>query len=97
MHHLWRRLEPASQEEVFLFLGQYHRLLDNTLRNLEGNQVDCLQHFSDKDLANALDTGHGVGSPLPLTAQVMEMLQTLRADGCGADDHSALAKFYAKL
>src|SRR6185369_6728464 len=25
-----------------------------------------------KDLANALDTGHGVGSPLPLTAQIME-------------------------
>jgi 2-hydroxy-3-oxopropionate reductase len=50
-----------------------------------------------KDLNNALDTGHGVGSPLPLTAMVMEMMQTLRADGCGQDDHSALAKYYAKV
>lgn len=50
-----------------------------------------------KDLANALDTGHGVGAPLPLTAQVMEMMQTLKADGCGQEDHSALAKYYQKL
>ncbi len=50
-----------------------------------------------KDLQNALDTGHGVGAPLPLTALLMEMMQTLRADGCGQDDHSALAKFYARV
>jgi len=50
-----------------------------------------------KDLNNALDTGHGVGSPLPLTALVMEMLQTLRADGCGQEDHSAIAKYYEKI
>jgi len=50
-----------------------------------------------KDLNNALDTGHGVGSPMPLTAQVMEMMQTLRADGCGQNDHSGLAKYYAKV
>ena len=50
-----------------------------------------------KDLANALDAGHAVGAPLPLTATVMEMMQNLRADGFGNDDHSALAKYYAKL
>jgi len=50
-----------------------------------------------KDLSNALDTGHGVGSPMPLTAQLMEMMQTLHADGCGQDDHSGLAKYYAKV
>lgn len=50
-----------------------------------------------KDLANALDTGHETGSPLPLTASVMEMLQTLRADGFGQNDHSALAEYYAKV
>lgn len=50
-----------------------------------------------KDLANALDTGHDVGSPLPLTAAVMEMLQTLKAEGMGGSDHSALAEYYAKL
>ncbi|MFA5699509.1 MAG: 2-hydroxy-3-oxopropionate reductase [Sphaerochaeta sp.] len=50
-----------------------------------------------KDLANALDTGHGTGSPLPLTALVREMMETLHADGFGQDDHSALARYYAKL
>jgi 2-hydroxy-3-oxopropionate reductase len=50
-----------------------------------------------KDLNNAIETGHAVGSPLPLSAQVMEMFMTLRADGCGSDDHSALAKYYAKV
>ena len=50
-----------------------------------------------KDLANAMDTGHGVGSPLPLTALVREMMETLHADGFGGDDHSALARYYAKL
>ncbi len=50
-----------------------------------------------KDLNNAIETGHEVGSPLPLTAAVMEMLQTLRADGFGSDDHSAIAKYYEKL
>ena len=50
-----------------------------------------------KDLNNAMDTGHGVGVPLPLTAQVMEMFQLLHADGKGQADHSALVKYYEKL
>ncbi len=50
-----------------------------------------------KDLSNALDTGHSVGSPMLLTSMLMEMMQTLRADGCGQNDHSGLAKYYAKL
>ncbi|MDR1961342.1 MAG: 2-hydroxy-3-oxopropionate reductase [Gracilibacteraceae bacterium] len=50
-----------------------------------------------KDLNNVLDTGHEVGAPLPLTAAVMEMMQTLRADGHEAKDHGALALYYEKL
>lgn len=50
-----------------------------------------------KDLDNALNTAHEVGAPLPLTAAVMEMMQTLRADGFGQNDHSSLAKYYEKL
>lgn len=50
-----------------------------------------------KDLANALDTGHELGSPLPLTSQVMEILQLLNADGQGDSDHSAIIKYYEKL
>ncbi|MCP1661298.1 2-hydroxy-3-oxopropionate reductase [Neisseria perflava] len=50
-----------------------------------------------KDLANALDTSHGVGATLPLTAAVMEMMQVLKLDGHGQEDHSALARYYEKL
>ncbi|MCS3405669.1 2-hydroxy-3-oxopropionate reductase [Serratia sp. AKBS12] len=50
-----------------------------------------------KDLANALDTSHGIGAQLPLTAAVMEMMQALRVDDLGNADHSALACYYEKL
>jgi 2-hydroxy-3-oxopropionate reductase len=50
-----------------------------------------------KDLNNALETGHEVGAPLPLTASVMEMLQMLHADGYGQNDHSGIAMYYEKL
>lgn len=50
-----------------------------------------------KDLNNVLETGHEYGSPLPLTSSVMEMMQWLKANGCEADDHSALAKYYENL
>lgn len=50
-----------------------------------------------KDLNNALETAHGVGTPLPMTAMVMEMMQVLHASGCGQQDHSALVKYYEKL
>ena len=50
-----------------------------------------------KDLGNVLDTAHGVGAPLPLTAAVMEMMQAIKLDGCGTEDHSPLVKYYEKL
>jgi 2-hydroxy-3-oxopropionate reductase len=50
-----------------------------------------------KDLANALDCGHAVGVPLPLTSQAMEIMQALKVDGMGDADHSAIVRFYEKL
>ena len=50
-----------------------------------------------KDLANALDTGHDVGAPLPLTASVMEMMQWLKTNGYEGEDHSALVRYYEYL
>ena len=50
-----------------------------------------------KDLNNALDTGHGLGTPLLLTAQVQEILQWLRNNGCGMEDHSAILKYYERI
>jgi 2-hydroxy-3-oxopropionate reductase len=50
-----------------------------------------------KDLANAIETGHDVGVPLPLTSQIMEILQALKVDGKGQSDHSAIVQYYEKL
>jgi 2-hydroxy-3-oxopropionate reductase len=50
-----------------------------------------------KDLANALDTAHEVGVPLPLSSSVMEVMQALKADGKAVDDHSGIIQFYEKL
>ena len=50
-----------------------------------------------KDLANAIETGHDVGVPLPLTSSVMEILQALKVDGKGQNDHSGIAMYYEKL
>lgn len=50
-----------------------------------------------KDLGNIMDTGHGVGVPLPLSSQVLEMMQALKVDGMGDADHSALVRYYEKI
>lgn len=50
-----------------------------------------------KDLNNALDCAHAVGAPVPVTASVQEVMQWLHANGCGQDDHSAIAKYYEHL
>jgi len=50
-----------------------------------------------KDLNNALNASHTVSSPLPLTAQVMEIMQALKADGYEKEDHCSIVKYYEKL
>lgn len=50
-----------------------------------------------KDLAHALETGAKTGSPLPLTAQVQQMLRLLCAKGDAGQDHSALIHYYEHL
>lgn len=50
-----------------------------------------------KDLNNALDCAHTVGSPLPMTAAVQEVFQWLHNNDCGNDDHSSIIKYYKKL
>lgn len=50
-----------------------------------------------KDLLNAMDTAHNIDVPLPLTGQVLEMMQALKVDGKGKNDHSGLVEYYEKL
>lgn len=65
---------------------------------LEGNFKPGFRiNLHIKDLNNALDAGHDVGASLPLTAQIMEMMQWLKANGCETEDHSSLVKYYENL
>jgi 2-hydroxy-3-oxopropionate reductase len=50
-----------------------------------------------KDLANALDTAHSLGVPVPLTSGIMEIMQALKVDGKEGNDHSGIIQFYEKL
>jgi 2-hydroxy-3-oxopropionate reductase len=65
---------------------------------LEGNYKPGFRmELHIKDLQNALDTAHEVGAPLPLTSQVMEIMQALKVDGKQKEDHGGLIQFYEKL
>ncbi len=50
-----------------------------------------------KDLNNALDCAHSVGAPVPMTAEVQEILQWLHNHESGQKDHSAIAQYYEYL
>lgn len=50
-----------------------------------------------KDLTNVLDTAKGIAAPTPLTDEVMKMMLSLREEGMGDSDHSALVRFYEKI
>ena len=50
-----------------------------------------------KDLANALDTAHELGVPVPLSGVAMEIMQALRVDDKAGDDHGGIIQFYEKL
>ena len=80
------RRAGADVEKVFMAIR--NSLAGSTVMNakvpmiLEGNfkpgfRIDL--HI--KDLANALDTGLNTNTPLPLTAEVMQMMQVLKIDG----------------
>lgn len=50
-----------------------------------------------KDLTNALNAAHAISSPAPLTAQLMEVMQFLKAEGHDKEDHSSIVKYYEKI
>lgn len=50
-----------------------------------------------KDLNNALNAAHTVNAALPLTAEIMEIMQAMKADGLEKEDHSSVVKYYEKI
>ena len=65
---------------------------------LEGNYKPGFRiELHIKDLQNALDTAHDIGTPIPLTSVVMEIMQALKVEGKQKDDHGGIIQFYEKL
>ncbi len=50
-----------------------------------------------KDLNNVLNAAHAISSPVPLTGQMMEVMQALKADGHEVEDHCSIVKYYEKI
>ena len=65
---------------------------------LEGNDRPGFKiDLHIKDLNNVLDCAHTVGAPVPMTAQVQEILQWLHNHEGGQKDHSAIVQYYEAL
>jgi 2-hydroxy-3-oxopropionate reductase len=65
---------------------------------LEGNYKPGFRiELHIKDLNNALNAAHAINSPAPLTAQMMEVMQFLKAEGHEKEDHSSIVKYYEKI
>ena len=44
-----------------------------------------------------MDTAHTLDVPLPLTAQLFEVLQALKVSGHMTDDHSGIVQYFEQL
>ena len=73
-------------------------LEDKAPRMFEGNYDPGFKiKFHVKDLTNVFKMSRELHIAMPLTAQVIEMMQVLIADGNDEIDHGGLALFYEKL
>jgi len=71
---------------------------DKAPRMLEGDYDPGFKmKLHVKDLTNAFETSRDLHTYMPLSAQVMEMMQKLMADGHTEVDHGGLGLFYEKL
>jgi len=71
---------------------------DKAPRMLKGNFTPGFKmKLHLKDLTNVFETSRKLHTAMPLTAQVMEMMQVLIADGNEETDHGGLALFYEKM
>lgn len=50
-----------------------------------------------KDLTNALNAAHAINMPVPLTAQMMEIMQELKNHGEGSCDHDDIVRYYERI
>lgn len=50
-----------------------------------------------KDITNVVKTAHAIDAPIPYTAQLYEIMQTLKIHDCMEDDHSGIVKYFEAL
>ncbi|AHN22505.1 MULTISPECIES: 2-hydroxy-3-oxopropionate reductase [Lysinibacillus] len=63
-------------------------------RNFQaGGRVD----INLKDIKNVMNTAHELAVPLPLSAQLLEIFYSLKADGKERLDHASIVQHYEKL
>jgi len=73
-------------------------LTDKAPRMFKGNYDPGFRmKLHVKDLNNVLETSRELHVAMPILAQVMEMMQTLLAEGHAEIDHGGLALFYEKM
>ena len=53
--------------------------------------------INHKDIKNVLATAHELDVPVPYTAQLFEIMQTLKLRGHMGDDHSGIVKYFEEL
>lgn len=50
-----------------------------------------------KDIGNVIEAAHHMDVPVPLSAQLFEIMQALKVGGCMEEDHSAIVKYFEGL
>ena len=53
--------------------------------------------INHKDIKNVISTAHEIDVPVPYTAQLYEILQTLKVHGHMEDDHCGIVQYFEKL
>lgn len=53
--------------------------------------------INHKDIKNVVNTAHSIDVPIPYTAQLYEILQTLKIHGHMEDDHGGIVQYFEKL
>lgn len=53
--------------------------------------------INHKDIKNVVNTAHTIDVPIPYTAQLYEIMQTLKIHGHMDDDHAGIVQYFEKL
>lgn len=63
-------------------------------RNFKPGGTITVNH---KDIKNVINTAHDIDVPMPLTAQLFEIMQTLKVSGHMGDDHAGIVQYFEQL